>query len=84
MRLEEDWVPMEETMDEEELTRTIREKEAHGRAVVLEMIGDLPEADVKPPENVLFICKLNPVTQVTSSAPPCYLSCFGLLVCMYA
>lgn len=32
------------------------------QAVVLEMIGDLPEADVKPPSNVLFICKLNPVT----------------------
>jgi hypothetical protein len=26
------------------------------------MIGDLPEADAKPPSNVLFICKLNPVT----------------------
>jgi hypothetical protein len=39
-----------------------REKEAHNRAVVLEMIGDLPEADAKPPENMLFICKLNPVT----------------------
>jgi peptidyl-prolyl cis-trans isomerase-like 4 len=25
-------------------------------------IGDLPDADVKPPENVLFICKLNPAT----------------------
>lgn len=32
------------------------------RAVVLEMIGDLPEADVKPPSNMLFVCKLNPVT----------------------
>jgi hypothetical protein len=30
--------------------------------VVLEMIGDLPEADVKPPSNMLFVCKLNPVT----------------------
>ena len=39
-----------------------REKEAHNRAVVLEMIGDLPEADAKPPPNMLFICKLNPVT----------------------
>lgn len=39
-----------------------REKEAHNRAVVLEMIGDLPEADAKPPANMLFICKLNPVT----------------------
>ena len=26
------------------------------------MIGDIPDADAKPPENVLFICKLNPAT----------------------
>ena len=26
------------------------------------MVGDLPEADVKPPSNMLFICKLNQVT----------------------
>ncbi len=39
-----------------------REAEAHNRAVVLEMIGDLPEADAKPPSNMLFICKLHPVT----------------------
>lgn len=36
--------------------------EAKSRAVVLEMIGDLPEADAAPPANMLFICKLNPVT----------------------
>lgn len=30
--------------------------------MVLEMIGDLPEADAKPPSNMLFMCKLNPVT----------------------
>ena len=29
----------------------------------LEMTGDLPDADVKPPEEVLFVCKLNPVTR---------------------
>ena len=28
-----------------------------------EVRGDLPDADVKPPENVLFVCKLNPVTE---------------------
>lgn len=39
-----------------------REREAQNRAVVLEMIGDLPEADAKPPSNMLFLCKLNPVT----------------------
>lgn len=25
-------------------------------------VGDLPDADVRPPDNVLFVCKLNPVT----------------------
>ena len=24
--------------------------------------GDIPDADMKPPEDVLFVCKLNPVT----------------------
>lgn len=32
--------------------------------VLLLQIGDIPEAEVKPPENVLFVCKLNPVTEV--------------------
>lgn len=63
VRLEDDWVPMDETMDPEELEKSLRKKEAQSRAVVLEMIGDLPEADMKPPENVLFVCKLNPVTE---------------------
>ena len=27
------------------------------------MLGDLPDADIPPPENVLFVCKLNPVTE---------------------
>lgn len=26
-------------------------------------MGDLPDADVAPPDNVLFVCKLNPITQ---------------------
>ena len=25
-------------------------------------VGDLPDVEVKPEENVLFVCKLNPVT----------------------
>jgi len=71
--------PEEETVDErigydeninelegrtaEEIDEELREKEAKSRAVVLEMMGDLPDADAKPPENVLFVCKLNPITQ---------------------
>lgn len=41
----------------------------HSRAVVLELLGDIPDADavagsggLQPPENVLFICKLHPET----------------------
>ncbi|KAJ2866709.1 Peptidyl-prolyl cis-trans isomerase-like 4 [Coemansia aciculifera] len=40
-----------------------REREANAQALTLEMIGDLPFADIKPPENILFVCKLNPVTR---------------------
>jgi len=40
----------------------IADKAAQARATILEMIGDLPDADAAPPENVLFVCKLNPVT----------------------
>ncbi|CAN6455491.1 unnamed protein product [Victoria cruziana] len=64
VRLEDDWVPLVETMDSEQLEESMREKEAHSHAVVLEMIGDIPDAEIKPPENVLFVCKLNPVTQM--------------------
>jgi len=40
----------------------LADAEARSRAVVLEMVGDLPDADAAPPDNVLFVCKLNPVT----------------------
>uniref|UniRef100_H2ZKC0 Peptidyl-prolyl cis-trans isomerase n=1 Tax=Ciona savignyi TaxID=51511 RepID=H2ZKC0_CIOSA len=52
--------------DEEEDEGIVQEKEetkeAHHRAQVLEIIGDIPDKDVKPPDNVLFVCKLNAVT----------------------
>ncbi|KAK2971980.1 hypothetical protein RJ640_005000 [Escallonia rubra] len=63
VRLEDDWVPMDEQFAPGELEEVLRAKEAHSRAVVLETIGDIPEAEIKPPDNVLFVCKLNPVTQ---------------------
>jgi peptidyl-prolyl cis-trans isomerase-like 4 len=49
--------------DQEALEKLRREREAKAQALTLEMVGDLPFAEVKPPENVLFVCKLNPVTQ---------------------
>jgi peptidyl-prolyl cis-trans isomerase-like 4 len=47
----------------EELERIKKAREAEARALTLEMVGDLPFADIKPPENILFVCKLNPVTR---------------------
>ena len=32
-------------------------------ALTLEVLGDLPSVDAKPPENVLFVCKLNAATK---------------------
>ena len=52
-----------QTKSETEMREITEENAAKTRATVLEILGDLPEADVKPPENVLFVCKLNPVTQ---------------------
>ncbi|CAO3624799.1 unnamed protein product [Cunninghamella blakesleeana] len=49
--------------DPEELEKTKRAREAKAQALTLEMVGDLPFAEVKPPENILFVCKLNPVTR---------------------
>ncbi|OCT78029.1 peptidyl-prolyl cis-trans isomerase-like 4 [Xenopus laevis] len=46
----------------EEIEEIIAEKDAKTQAVLLEMVGDIPDAEIKPPENVLFVCKINPVT----------------------
>ncbi|KAF9238800.1 cyclophilin-like domain-containing protein [Melanogaster broomeanus] len=51
------------TLPEEEEERERRRKAAAASALTLEMVGDLPFANVRPPENVLFVCKLNPVTR---------------------
>lgn len=39
MRLEDDWVPMDEQLAPGELEEVIRTKEAHSRAVVLESVS---------------------------------------------
>ncbi|XVF34145.1 hypothetical protein REPUB_Repub18cG0033200 [Reevesia pubescens] len=63
VRLEDDWVPMDEQLGASELEEVLRAKDAHSSAVVLESIGDIPDAEIKPPDNVLFVCKLNPATE---------------------
>lgn len=45
-----------------EILQEIKKHKAKTKSIVLETLNDLPDADIKPPENVLFVCKLNPVT----------------------
>lgn len=56
-------VELEEAAQEEAREKLRREREARAQALTLEIVGDLPYAEVKPPENILFVCKLNPVTE---------------------
>ncbi|KAL7563301.1 hypothetical protein ACA910_016661 [Epithemia clementina (nom. ined.)] len=50
------------SLQEQKFRQEMQQKEDRSRAVVLEILGDLPDADIKTPENVLFICKLNAIT----------------------
>jgi len=61
-RIAEDEDPLA-TLPEEEAEAERRKQAARASALTLEMVGDLPFANVRPPENVLFVCKLNPVTR---------------------
>lgn len=54
---------LKENTDPEAMERLRREREARAQALTLELMGDLPFAEVTPPEQILFVCKLNPVTQ---------------------
>ncbi|CAD6335887.1 unnamed protein product [Miscanthus lutarioriparius] len=65
-RLEDNYVRSDETAAPEKLEEMIRAKEAHTNAVALQIMGDIPDAEIKPPDNVLFVRPINPVTQVTS------------------
>ena len=58
-----------EAAEEEAREKSRREREARAQALTLEIVGDLPYAEVKPPENVLFVCKLNPVTEGQNTGP---------------
>lgn len=52
----------DDALGEDAIEKRRRDREARAQALTLEMMGDLPFAEVAPPENILFVCKLNPVT----------------------
>ena len=59
----EDDVTLATEMTEEGLKEKTQILQTKQRTQVLEMINDLPDADIEPPKNVLFVCKLNRITQ---------------------
>ena len=65
-------------MAPEQIEELLKERHARAQAQILEMVGDLPDADVKPPDNILFVCKLNPVT--TSEDLELIFSRFGRII----
>ncbi|KAL3997797.1 Cyclophilin type peptidyl-prolyl cis-trans isomerase/CLD family protein [Acanthocheilonema viteae] len=69
----------EEGKTEEEIQKEIETKDMAAQAQILEMVGDLHYADEKPPDNVLFVCKLNPVT--TDEDLEIIFSRFGKIKC---
>ena len=52
-----------ENDNEEKIKEKLREQESKNKSVMLELMEDLPNSNVKPPKNVLFVCRLNPITQ---------------------
>ena len=62
-KMDESEILVDEEAEEKAREKVRREREARAQALTLEIVGDLPYAEVKPPENVLFVCKLNPVTE---------------------
>lgn len=54
---------IEDAEDEAELQERMALTLAKSQATTLELLHDLPDADIIPPDSDLFIAKLNPVTQ---------------------
>ena len=63
----EDTFNIKKLFNDEEITENLlkeklKEQESKNQALILELLDDLPDSEIKPPENILFVCKLNPIT----------------------
>jgi len=62
VRIVEDELEANKNKTEEQIKQEEQDKGAKAREEVLEILQDIPYAEIKPPDDVLFVCKLNPVT----------------------
>eukprot|EP00747_Dinoflagellata_sp_TGD_P111594 gnl/TRDRNA2_/TRDRNA2_171253_c0_seq17.p1 gnl/TRDRNA2_/TRDRNA2_171253_c0~~gnl/TRDRNA2_/TRDRNA2_171253_c0_seq17.p1 ORF type:complete len:349 (-),score=90.74 gnl/TRDRNA2_/TRDRNA2_171253_c0_seq17:398-1444(-) len=61
--VDEQFKNIEDEQDEAELQEKMASTLAKSQATTLELLHDLPDADITPPDDDLFIAKLNPITQ---------------------
>ncbi|OAV91651.1 hypothetical protein PTTG_06503 [Puccinia triticina 1-1 BBBD Race 1] len=54
---------LDEDLEPSEVEERRREREARAQALTLEMVGEREVAEVAPPGNILFVCKLNAITR---------------------
>jgi peptidyl-prolyl cis-trans isomerase-like 4 len=54
---------MRQGRTESEVLEAVRKHKAKSQALALELLDDLPDAEAKTPGNMLFVCRLNPVTK---------------------
>lgn len=58
-----DEIEQEKTLSAEQIRHRIEQRELRSKSFTLEILGDIPSQDAAPSDNVLFVCKLNPITQ---------------------
>eukprot|EP01095_Lingulamoeba_sp_RSL-Kostka_P004123 TRINITY_DN15212_c0_g1_i1.p1 TRINITY_DN15212_c0_g1~~TRINITY_DN15212_c0_g1_i1.p1 ORF type:complete len:483 (+),score=127.11 TRINITY_DN15212_c0_g1_i1:60-1508(+) len=59
----DDEIEQESDKSVDEKIEELAQKEEKARTNVLVMLGDIKDEKLVPPENVLFICKINPITE---------------------
>jgi peptidyl-prolyl cis-trans isomerase-like 4 len=62
-------------LNSNEYREAINKVKARQNAAILEVLGDIPSADARPPDTTLFVCKLSPTT--TDDGLKVFFSRFG-------
>eukprot|EP00486_Rosalina_sp_Unknown_P013802 CAMPEP_0201597052 /NCGR_PEP_ID=MMETSP0190_2-20130828/193625_1 /ASSEMBLY_ACC=CAM_ASM_000263 /TAXON_ID=37353 /ORGANISM="Rosalina sp." /LENGTH=313 /DNA_ID=CAMNT_0048057793 /DNA_START=583 /DNA_END=1522 /DNA_ORIENTATION=- len=62
-RIRDDELILEQGKTEQDLKEEIDHLNAKSNAQILVMVDDIPDIDAAPPDNVLFVCRLNSITE---------------------
>ena len=62
-RIRDDEAVLEDGKKEVDLIEEVEHLQARSDGQILVMVDDIPDADAAPPDNVLFVCRLNAMTE---------------------